>query len=245
MRTLLSLLNIWCLAVSTTALAKPKKENLAELPVEETCGREYARWEYLYLAGKIDSKAQDLDWPGAIEEAKVLKGVGLTCWEQYNLSMTMSAIHASNDQLEIANAYFAFIDGLSGLEAYQTDALLRAKEKLALGEWAFIPLTSDEEASRLVAENIPDRAAYPIKPPHTKSLINVMRRYGQGKAMCYVLFDVDVEGKPMNLYAKCSFDKFDKAAVKAVSRARFSPKIVNGEPAIHYGIQYPFELIIE
>lgn len=246
MRTLLGMCFIWAFVSSPPVLADSKNEaDFSKLPVEETCSREYVRWQYLHLAGNIESKAQAEDWEGAIQEASIFKGVWLTCWERYSLSMDMSAIHAANGDVTIANAYLQFIEGLEGLASFQLDRLEDAKEKLELGEWGYKGFIGNEESERLIAENAPDRPAYPIKAPDTRAITKVLRRYSHGKAICYVMLDVDIEGKPFNLFAKCSSDKVVKAVTKAVSKARFSPKLVEGEPAIHYGIMYPFELVID
>lgn len=62
---------------------------------------------------------------------------------------------------------------------------------------------------------------------------------------CDVRFDVDTRGRPYNVRAACSDDVFRAEAERAVGRAEFLPRIVDGRAIEQRGAVYPLVFEIE
>ena len=88
---------------------------------------------------------------------------------------------------------------------------------------------------------IADRDAQPIKPPDSSLLADAIGRYNRD-GDCVVTMDVDEEGVPVNIEADCTPRYYEAAAKKAIVKARFAPKFVDGKPAPRTGVVYPFSL---
>lgn len=84
-----------------------------------------------------------------------------------------------------------------------------------------------------------DRDAQPIRPPVPSYPIEAAMLDLPG--LCYVRFDVDVEGLPVNIRATCTDGIFCSESKRAISRVLFEPKIVDGEPVMRTDVVYPLE----
>ena len=82
-----------------------------------------------------------------------------------------------------------------------------------------------------------DRGALPISPPVPQYPQRAAERGIEGD--CEVNFDVSARGEPYNIRALCSDSIFVRSAEQAVSRVRFAPKIVRGQPVERSGVVYP------
>ena len=91
------------------------------------------------------------------------------------------------------------------------------------------------------AVSVNDRDAQPIKPPNIGPIMRKMEQVGKS-AECEVSLDVDVNGKPFNVHAKCNVSSYESAAEASVKQAEFAPKTVKGQRVERRGVVYPFEL---
>ncbi|MFN3211569.1 MAG: energy transducer TonB [Henriciella sp.] len=62
---------------------------------------------------------------------------------------------------------------------------------------------------------------------------------------CEVFFSVSIRGDPFNVDATCTDRVFRNAAIKAVKRVKFAPKIRDGLPVTVNGVVYPLEFRME
>lgn len=87
-----------------------------------------------------------------------------------------------------------------------------------------------------------DRDVEVLAPPVPEFPREAAARGVQG--LCYVRFSVDAEGYAFDLRASCTEPIFCNEAKLAVSRARFSPKLIGGVPTIRSNIVYPIDFIL-
>lgn len=88
-----------------------------------------------------------------------------------------------------------------------------------------------------------DGDAQPIRPPVPSYPMEAAMLDLSGA--CDVRFDVDVEGLPVNIRAACTDAIFCSESERAISRALFEPKIVDGEPTMRTDVVYPLEYRLE
>ena len=88
-----------------------------------------------------------------------------------------------------------------------------------------------------------DRDAQPINPPVPSYPLEAAMMDLPGA--CFVRFDVDVEGLPVNITATCTDEIFCSESKRAISRVFFAPKIVDGEPVMRTDVVYPLEYQLE
>ena len=62
---------------------------------------------------------------------------------------------------------------------------------------------------------------------------------------CEVFFSVSIRGEPFNVDARCSDRVCRTAAIKAVKKVKFAPKIRDGLPVTVNGVVYPLEFRME
>ena len=86
---------------------------------------------------------------------------------------------------------------------------------------------------------IDDTDARPISPPVAEFPVRMAERGIEGR--CEVRFNVNARGEPVDLDADCTHSGFVRAAQQAVSRVRFAPKIVRGQPVERRNVVYPLE----
>ncbi len=218
------------------------KTDLTQVPWEETCKSEYARWQVLYQVSVVYEKMSARDWQGAFDETAPLDGVGLTCWERAELAHMYAMIFGSTGEIDKAVSFLDQALAFNGLGANAVESLEQFKAELNAGDWKYQTASEREmQAREDEALGVADRDAYEIEKPKIQYLKQAMRRYN-GNALCFVYLDVTEVGIPYNINAICSFEKFEKAAVKAVSKARFSPKYKDGVPVETFRVMYPFDL---
>jgi len=90
---------------------------------------------------------------------------------------------------------------------------------------------------------INDRDAQPIRPPVPNYPQRAAERGLEGS--CDVRFDVDRQGKPVNITADCTDSIFKRDAERAVSRVEFAPKIVRGQAVERKNVVYPLVFQME
>lgn len=81
--------------------------------------------------------------------------------------------------------------------------------------------------------------ARPISPPAPVYPRDAAARGLEGS--CDVTFNVSIRGEPFDIQATCSDRAFVRSAEQAVSRVRFAPKIVRGQPMERHNVVYPIE----
>jgi len=96
-----------------------------------------------------------------------------------------------------------------------------------MGPLVFDPVIIDETDAR------------PISPPVAEFPLRMAERGIEGR--CEVRFNVNARGEPVDLGADCTHSGFVRAAQQAVSRVRFAPKIVRGQPVERRKLVYPLE----
>ena len=79
----------------------------------------------------------------------------------------------------------------------------------------------------------------PITPPVPVYPRAALSRELEGE--CEVFFSVSIRGEPFGIQADCTDRAFKSAAIKAVSKVRFSPQIRDGLPVTVTGVVYPLE----
>ncbi|MEO0467163.1 MAG: TonB family protein [Pseudomonadota bacterium] len=85
----------------------------------------------------------------------------------------------------------------------------------------------------------PDRDARPITPPQALYPSRAAEREIEGS--CEVSLNVDSQGNPVDVTAECTDNVFTREAERALSRAKFAPKFVNGVAVERIGVVYPLE----
>lgn len=89
------------------------------------------------------------------------------------------------------------------------------------------------------ASSMPFRKMIPLTPPVP---VYPRRALADNRAGdCTVHFSVSMRGEPFDINADCSHPVFTRAAEKAVSKVKFSPKIHEGLPITVTGVVYPLE----
>ena len=102
-----------------------------------------------------------------------------------------------------------------------------------------IPSSLDELTFTPLAYSGP-MEAIPIKPPRATYPRRALQMGLSGS--CEVGFSVTAAGEPFNLSAVCSNDAFKAAAIRAVSKAQFSPgKTEEGVPVVTHNLVFPIE----
>ncbi len=239
---LLSLVAVTCIQSGMAHAKKTEKPDVTKMEFEETCVPELARWEVLYRFGEINKKLKEQDWQGAYDETAPLDGVGLTCWERMELAILNATVFAGVGDIPQAVSYLDLAANLKGLMSYQIEGLDEFKSDLLAGEWEYkSPQDYKKDAEAAARAGAADRNEYEIKPPAVHVIRREISKYN-GNASCYVFMDLSVAGIPVDPKAVCSFPKFEKTVALAVSKARFSPKYVDGVAVVKRDIQYPFEL---
>ncbi len=84
-----------------------------------------------------------------------------------------------------------------------------------------------------------DRIAVPLIQPIASYPTRALDRNLEGD--CDVTLDVDPKGQPFNVDASCTDRVCERAAEVAVTKAKFAPRIVNGQPVIQKRVIYPLE----
>ncbi|WP_018997739.1 hypothetical protein [Hirschia maritima] len=215
MRALLSLLIIWGLTVSTTALAIPKKENLAELPVEETCGREYTRWQYFYATSKAQRIAAMGDYNEAIRAYPSASGPNASCWESFNFDVNLAKLNGAAGHVDVASRIWKKWSEIDYLSSEQRESLENLRKKIVQGDPKGFQTIG--HLSKLEV----------VRKPAIYKFDKAVRAIGSG-SYCYSIFDIDVKGKPHNLRSTCSNSKYEWTSNKVAAVARFKPKIQDG-----------------
>ncbi len=95
------------------------------------------------------------------------------------------------------------------------------------------------ESLAMDAVVISDVDARPISPPAPVYPREAAARGLEGS--CEVSFHVSIRGEPFNIQATCTDRVFVRSAEQAVSRVRFAPKIVRGQPSERHNVVYPIE----
>lgn len=90
---------------------------------------------------------------------------------------------------------------------------------------------------------INERDVQPIRKPLATYPARALDRGLEGE--CAVSMDVDVRGRPYNIEAVCTDNLFRNAAVSAVKKAEFAPKIVRGQSAERRNVVYPIRFALE
>ncbi len=88
-----------------------------------------------------------------------------------------------------------------------------------------------------------NRKAKPISTPVPMYPRRAAERGLEGD--CNVTFDVSRRGEPFNVTASCSNKVFVNEAVRAVSKAKFAPKIVNGVSKVFENAVYPLQFRLQ
>lgn len=99
------------------------------------------------------------------------------------------------------------------------------------------------QTTQPVSPEYPDRDAQPIQPPIPMYPVRAAERGIEGK--CEVHFDVDNTGVPYNIDARCTDPVFEREAERAVSKAKYAPKIVNDMPVERKGVVYPIQFRLQ
>ncbi len=236
--------SIVCFSGNVAYAAKSQKPDVTKMAFEETCSPDLARWEIIYQLGKIHEKLEAKDWQGAYDATAPLEGFGATCWEWLTLQRYKSVIFASEGKIDTAVEILDKSLNLKGLKPYQIESISKFKTKLLAGEWqykSYVERDAQAKADALIGAL--DRDEYEIKKPSVWKVKRTASSYS-GNAMCYVFLDLTEEGKPENLVAKCSFDKFEEAMVEALASVRFSPRYEGGVAVKTKEVMYPFELVM-
>lgn len=79
----------------------------------------------------------------------------------------------------------------------------------------------------------------PIEPPRPSYPRRAAERGLTGA--CEVYFDVDDEGRPINVDAECTSSAFKSESVRALKAVRFSPITAGEDPRTRTGVMYPLE----
>ena len=87
------------------------------------------------------------------------------------------------------------------------------------------------------------RRLQPLTPPIPAYPSSAASRGIEGE--CEVFFSVSMRGEPFNVDADCSDRVFRSAAIKAVKKVKFAPKIHDGLPVTVNGVVYPLEFRME
>lgn len=77
------------------------------------------------------------------------------------------------------------------------------------------------------------RPAFPDQAVQTKT-----------EGVCETLFDVGLDGKPVNVLAACSSPYFTAEARRAVEAITFSPRRKDGRDVIRWNVSYPFQFCL-
>ncbi len=77
----------------------------------------------------------------------------------------------------------------------------------------------------------------PVQPPTPAYPYCALEHAIEGQ--CTIFFDVSKTGLATDIQALCTHGIFVRDAERAVSRAKFSPATVNGEPVYFPGMAYP------
>ena len=88
-----------------------------------------------------------------------------------------------------------------------------------------------------------DRNAQPLTYP-APTYPNAAIRAGLS-GNCEVLFDVNKTGAVISPKARCTHKAFCEEAVRAISAVSFAPKQVEGKSVARYGVEYPFQFLLE
>ncbi len=88
-----------------------------------------------------------------------------------------------------------------------------------------------------------DRPIVPKEPPTIIYPIEAVEAGIEGD--CEMTFDVDASGRPYNIRAACTDDMFKAEAIRATAAARFSPRIIRGQPAPRKDAVYPISFTLE
>lgn len=77
----------------------------------------------------------------------------------------------------------------------------------------------------------------PIKRPVPVYPSRMLERGIEGN--CEVYFNVNPNGKPIDVVAFCTHDGFVEEAARAVSNTVFAPLVIDGKPRSQYNAVYP------
>jgi protein TonB len=87
------------------------------------------------------------------------------------------------------------------------------------------------------------RTLQPITPPIPTYPRAAITRGLEG--VCEVYLSVSPKGAPFDVSADCTDRVFEQAAIKAVKKVKFAPKIYDGLPVTVIGVVYPLEFRME
>ncbi|MEO1660602.1 MAG: TonB family protein [Pseudomonadota bacterium] len=93
------------------------------------------------------------------------------------------------------------------------------------------------------ASAIEFRTLEPLTPPIPVYPGSAASRGIEGS--CEVYFSVSIRGEPFDVQADCTDRVFRSAAIKAVKKVKFAPKIHDGLPVTVNGVVYPLEFRME
>jgi len=88
-----------------------------------------------------------------------------------------------------------------------------------------------------------DGEVLPIRRPVVNYPESAIRRGLEGD--CVVSMDVSAKGRPFNIVADCTDAVFQRAAVQAISRVEFRPKIVEGAALERRNVVYPLSFKLQ
>lgn len=89
----------------------------------------------------------------------------------------------------------------------------------------------------------PTQNAKPISPPVPIYPRRAAERGIEGT--CEVTFDVSRRGEPFNVTASCSDRVFVNEAIRAVSKTKFAPKVVDGVSKVLENVVYPLQFRLQ
>ena len=89
----------------------------------------------------------------------------------------------------------------------------------------------------------PEKQLQPITAPNVVYPPSMLRREIEGS--CEVRFDVSARGEPFNIQADCTHPGFERSAERAVASAKFSPKVVRGQPVERRNVVYPIDYAMD
>jgi protein TonB len=89
------------------------------------------------------------------------------------------------------------------------------------------------------AQPVGDRIATPVRPPIPVYPSAMASRNIEGD--CLVRFSLTARGLPFDVTAECSHRGFESEARRAVGKAEFLPRIVDGQAMESHGLSYPLE----
>lgn len=102
----------------------------------------------------------------------------------------------------------------------------------------------DFEAPQLnsdsVSFSVSDRDAQPLVRIEPQYPLRAAERGIEGS--CYVRFDVTPDGTPTNVeIMRCDSSMFERAAIRAVERWRYNPRVEDGVPVARRGVETRFD----